>query len=430
MTRKWFFYDLQPSVAGLLVRGSSEEVVYWLTGDGRDQRQLLCLGAIDQVELRGTTLAFKNLQRFLQHDDWSFGYFAYDLKNEVEELSSANRDVMNMPLLHFVQPKLLIKWHKGQCEVGYHEEFMTREAAVQEIEAALQSTGWEQAEHLPVLLKERVSKGEYLNAVKALQSHIQAGDIYEVNYCQEFFAEGVSLDALSVFEALTEATRAPFACFVKNKGQYLMSASPERFLRKEGTKLISQPIKGTIRRGASLEEDETLKAQLYNDPKERGENVMIVDLVRNDLSRSAIKGSVKVPELFGIYTFETVHQMISTVEAELREDVHWVDALKACFPMGSMTGAPKVRAMQLIEYYEQTKRGLYSGAVGYVTPDEDFDFNVVIRSLQYDAATNYLSLMVGGAITAKSDPEQEYEECLLKAHAIRQVLANSDSVLS
>jgi para-aminobenzoate synthetase component 1 len=210
--------------------------------------------------------------------------------------------------------------------------------------------------------------------------------------------------------------------YFKNNDQFLISASPERFLKKEGVNIISQPIKGTAKRSTSIEDDEILKSNLIQDPKERSENVMIVDLVRNDLSRIAKKGSVKVEELCGIYSFKQVHHLISTIKAELKPNISPVEAIKATFPMGSMTGAPKISAMQIIESLEFTKRGLYSGAVGYFTPDGDFDFNVVIRSILYNAAKSYISFSVGSAITAKSDPENEYQECMVKAKAMRNVL--------
>jgi para-aminobenzoate synthetase component 1 len=204
--------------------------------------------------------------------------------------------------------------------------------------------------------------------------------------------------------------------------QYIISASPERFLAKRGRQLISQPIKGTAKRSANLAEDEQLKLSLKNHPKEQQENVMIVDLVRNDLTRSAVAGTVKVEELFGIYSFEQVHQMISTVTCLKADDVSDVEAIRNTFPMGSMTGAPKVNAMRLMEKYERSKRGVYSGAVGYFSPDGDFDFNVIIRTILYNAATQYLSFQVGSAITHSADAENEYQECLLKAKAILEVL--------
>jgi para-aminobenzoate synthetase component 1 len=196
-------------------------------------------------------------------------------------------------------------------------------------------------------------------------------------------------------------------------------------LRKEGSKIISQPIKGTAKRLLSPIDDEKIAHDLMRDEKERAENVMIVDLVRNDLSKSSKKGSVQVEELCKVYTFKQVHQLISTVVSEVKDDVHPVDVIKDTFPMGSMTGAPKLSAMEIMEELEETKRGLYSGTVGYFTPDGDFDFNVVIRSILYNAAERYVSLSVGSAITAKSNPERECEECLLKAKAMKYVLLNS-----
>ena len=210
----------------------------------------------------------------------------------------------------------------------------------------------------------------------------------------------------------------PFASFYKQNQNVLMGASPERYLCKRGDKLYSQPIKGTYRRGKNPEEDKQLKTALRDDLKEQTENVMIVDLVRNDLSRTAAKSSVKVEELFGMYTFPQVHQLISTVSSTLKSDVHFTEAIRCSYPMGSMTGAPKISAMKLIDQYEKTKRELYSGSVGYIDPYGNFDFNVVIRSLLYDTQKQYLSLTVGGAITNQSDAEKEYEECLLKAKAI------------
>ncbi len=244
-----------------------------------------------------------------------------------------------------------------------------------------------------------------------------------MNFCQEFFAENVLLDPVAVFERLNAIGKAPFATFLRWRDRYLLSASPERFLKKMGQKLITQPIKGTRRRGKTPEEDEQIWQALAASEKDRSENVMIVDLVRNDLSRNCLPGSVVVEELCGVYSFATVHQMISTVSGTLPAETHWLDALRDCFPMGSMTGAPKIMSMELIERYERTRRGLYSGAVGYFAPDGDFDFNVVIRSILYNAATRYVSAQVGGAIVYDSVPEEEYEECMVKAEAMMRALS-------
>ena len=255
--------------------------------------------------------------------------------------------------------------------------------------------------------------------------HIQRGDIYEVNYCIEFGVKNIEIDPLLLYQSLNQVTEAPFSVFYRSKGKYLLSGSPERYLKKEGNKLISQPIKGTIKRGVDKKEDETLKKQLLNDPKERAENVMIVDLVRNDLSRVASKGSVKVEELFGVYSFKTVHHLVSTISCSIDESVHPIDAIKATFPMGSMTGAPKISAMELIEKHEDFKRGLYSGAFGCFLPDGDFDFNVIIRSIMYNKKLKTLSFPVGGAITAGANGTQEYSECLLKAEGMKKAIQNS-----
>ncbi|MGQ1908157.1 aminodeoxychorismate synthase component I [Marinifilum sp. RC60d5] len=354
--------------------------------------------------------------------DWWFGYLAYDLKNEIESLDSKNDDGLNFPEMNFFRPRWVFILDRNTLIVHFYDE----EFNEYEILALIQNI---QSLSIPELklvkindIKFKISREEYLISIKKLKEHIRKGDIYEVNFCQEFYADNTSLQPEQVYRKLMKVSPTPYACFYKLGDQFLLSASPERFIKKEGNKIVSQPIKGTAKRGADAAEDKLIKEQLYEDPKERAENIMIVDLVRNDLSRTAAKGSVKVEELCGIYSFPQVHQMISTVVSELRANIHFVDAIRDCFPMGSMTGAPKVRAMKLIEKYESSKRGLFSGAVGYISPEGNFDFNVVIRSILYNAKKNYLSFMVGGAITMQSNPEKEYEECLLKAKAIMKVL--------
>nr|MDQ3073301.1 anthranilate synthase component I family protein [Bacteroidota bacterium] len=256
----------------------------------------------------------------------------------------------------------------------------------------------------------------------ALRDHIREGDVYEVNLCQEFYADGVEIDPGALFRRLVQLSPNPFSGFLRFGEKYVISSSMERFLKKEGKMLISQPIKGTTKRTGDPNKDTELRERLYKDEKERAENLMIVDLVRNDLSRSCIPGTVKVAELFGIYPYTRVFHMVSTVSGEMLPDVHWVDALRSAFPMGSMTGAPKVMAMALIEKYEKSKRGVYSGSVGYITPSGDFDFNVVIRTFLYNAKDKYISLHAGSAITYDSDPRQEYEECLVKIESLLEAL--------
>jgi para-aminobenzoate synthetase component 1 len=259
--------------------------------------------------------------------------------------------------------------------------------------------------------------------VEKIRNHILEGDIYEMNLCLQFALWEVDIDPLDIYTSLTQRSPTPFSCFTRLNELYILSASPERFLRKQGEILISQPIKGTAKRHTDPGDDLRSKEALFSSEKERAENMMIVDLVRNDLARSSVIGSVHVPEIFGIYSFEQWHQMISSVTGKLRPDVYSVDAISNAFPMGSMTGAPKVKVMELIEHYEDFRRGIYSGAVGYFTPEENFDFNVVIRSIIYNRTSQKLSFAVGSAITYDSDPQAEYDECLLKAKAIIEILS-------
>lgn len=378
---------------------------------------LIGVGAI--AEFHTTTDAFEQLQQFHdQQQDWLLGYLTYDLKNQLEQLSSQNHDEIQIPEIHFFQPQYLFLIREDEIQLG----IATDETSDQLLEQ-IKSTELPDQSTEPLLdIQPRIKHADYIKAVLGLKHHIQVGDIYEVNFCQEFYAEHADITPWNVYQKLTRKSSTPFACYYRNDMHHLMCASPERYLQKKGSTLLSQPIKGTSKRGETPEEDQQLREALYQNTKERSENVMIVDLVRNDLSRTAQKGSVKVEELFGIYAFPQVHQMISTVTSELRENTPFTEVLKASFPMGSMTGAPKVKAMELIEQFESTKRGLYSGTVGYITPEGDFDFNVIIRSILYNASSQFLSFMVGGAITSKSDPEAEYQESLLKAKAIFEVL--------
>lgn len=380
---------------------------------------LLAIGV--QEELNALSASkFTALKAFYeQHQNWMFGLLSYDLKNEVEQLSSLNPDHLNFPELYFFIPQYLItvKGDEATVLIG-NPDVMNIITDVELDISPAKNTDHEGG----IQIQSRISKTQYLKTVEALQQHIVRGDIYEVNFCQEFFAENAAINPVDIYHKLCAVSPTPFAGFFKIKSQYILSASPERFLCKRGNKLISQPIKGTAKRSINAEEDLLIKDALRKNEKEQAENVMIVDLVRNDLTKSAIKGSVKVDELFGIYGFPQVYQMISTVSCQLSPDVHFIDAIKETFPMGSMTGAPKVKAMALIEEYELNKRGVYSGAFGYITPEADFDFNVIIRSLLYDAAKQYLSFQVGGAITFAANAEAEYQECMLKASAIIQTL--------
>lgn len=350
---------------------------------------------------------------------WVFGHIGYDLKNELEGLQSAHEDRVGFPVTYFFEPEHLLQLKNGELVISsqsrdpkeIYEELMATAAHPQKNPGE------------PVSMQSRISKAAYIDSIQKIQEHIHRGDCYELNFCQEFFATDAVIDPVEVYRRLTAISPNPFSCFYKLGDKYLLCASPERYLQKKGSRILSQPIKGTARRDAMPAVDEQLRNELRNSGKDRSENVMVVDLVRNDLSKVCTEGSVQTDELFGIYSFPQVHQMISTISGQLKPGILFTEILKASFPMGSMTGAPKRRVMQLIEQYEKTKRGIYSGAVGYIDPQGDFDFNVVIRSILYNETDKYLSYQVGGGITAYSEAEKEYEECLLKAAAISQVLA-------
>lgn len=382
-----------------------------------------CLLAVDAFTSLKTDFhnAFDDLKQYqFNTKDWLFGYLAYDLKNNVEHLKSANFDGLNFPDLFFFQPKKILVLKGNQLEIQYlfvcDDEVEDDFKEITESHSDIFETGNK------ILIQQRISKESYIEKVTKMLEHIHAGDMYEANFCMEFFAEDAIINPLEKFQKLNTISQAPFSVFFKNNKQFLLSASPERYIKKSGDNLISQPIKGTSKRFSDPVADEKSKQDLENDAKERAENIMITDLVRNDLSHTAQKGSVEVKELCKIYSFLQVHQMISTVTSKLDPQYAPVDVLKTTFPMGSMTGAPKISVMKIIENLEETKRGLYSGAVGYFTPEGDFDFNVVIRSILYDRENQYVSFSVGSAITSQSVPEKEYEECLLKAKAMHEVL--------
>jgi len=388
------------------------------------------LAAIGQVDsIRGGENCFPNLQQFLDRSrDWVFGGFSYDLKNQLEKLHSGHSDRLGFPDYHFFQPRYVLSLSHGADQVTVHYRPDTDD--MESVENLMNSIRLvsrppvAQSKDAGLNITCRVSKAEYIETANRIKQHIARGDIYEMNYCVEFYAEKTEIDPVQTFLKLNAVSPMPFSGFYHVDDHYLICASPERFLKKSATKIISQPIKGTAPRGITPEEDQHAKAQLQSSRKEQSENVMIVDLVRNDLSRTAKRGTVDVEELFGIYSFQTLHQMISTVVSEVDGKTPVTEVIQQAFPMGSMTGAPKIRAMELIEKYERMKRGLYSGSVGYFTPEGNFDLNVVIRSIGYHAGKKSLSYMAGSAITRQSVAESEYEECLLKARSMKKALSH------
>ena len=360
-----------------------------------------------------------DLQQFMdEKPSWLFGHLGYDLKNEISGLTSNHPDNIQFPDLFFFEPEIVIRLINNEVIIDAEDP--------DAVFIALCETSAELAPDQPVNvnIQSRISKPEYLAIIQQLQQHILRGDCYEINFCQEFFSGNTRIHPANVYEKLKQASPNPFSALYKVDDKYLICASPERFLKKEGRRILSQPIKGTGRRivGDAVA-DELHKSNLYNSAKDRSENVMVVDLVRNDLSKICREGTVNVDELYGVYSFPQVYQMISTVSGELDDDISFADIIRATFPMGSMTGMPKRSVLEMIERYEKTRRGIFSGALGYVTPSGDFDFNVVIRSILYNASLKYLSFQAGSGITFYSQPESEWEECLLKAEAITDVLS-------
>ncbi len=383
---------------------------------GPSGHHFLCLD-VESAIVFNDAVDWQQLDDFVQFNSGKYiaTLLGYDLKNKIEKMDSNNPKLMDAPKLIYFVPKSVYKVQGADFETVYgviHDDLVK----------AMLSPVDEQPASFE--LHPSISREQYIHQVESAKNEIQLGNCYELNFCQNFEASGVQIDdAWRVFKYLQQSSQAPFSSFFKWGNFVMMGASPERFIQRLGQKLISQPIKGTRPRKSNPEEDQAMKIELLNNTKERAENVMIVDLVRNDLTRVAKTGSIHVDELFGIYSFHAVHQMISTISCELRENIKYSDIIKALFPMGSMTGAPKISAMQIIERLENFQRGWYSGSVGLIEPNGDFDMNVVIRTLLYDVENQYLCCPVGSAITIMSEPEQEYEECLMKINRILSLFA-------
>lgn len=353
-------------------------------------------------------------------NQWIFGHLSFDFRNELNGRITPHPDKSGFAVARLFVPEILVKLAGGQVTIS---SFSAAPASIWNDIKQAEAAG--SPPEKQTILQPAVSREDYISIINQLREHIHRGDCYEINFCQEFFSNDAAIDPVSFYNRLSHISPNPFSCFYKNDASYLVCASPERFIARKGNRVFSQPIKGTAPRQTDTRADALEVEMLFNSPKERSENVMVVDLVRNDLSIICREGTVKVDELFGIYTYPHLHQMISTISGELKEDISFMDIMRATFPMGSMTGAPKKKVLELIGEFEKGSRGLFSGAVGYISPAGDFDFNVVIRSVLYNQQSGYLSYWVGSGITWLSNAEQEYEECMLKALAIKKVLQNS-----
>jgi para-aminobenzoate synthetase component 1 len=379
-----------------------------------------CLAAAGSIQRFTGKNTLESIDAFYaQQQDWLFGHINYEFA-ENNEYNQQDTSLIGFDTIAFFQPETVLRLEQDKLfiETVHH----SAEKIFNEI---ITINLPEKEKSNAIKINAAIQKADYISTIQQLLHHIQRGDCYEINFCQAFYSNEATIDPIQTYIKLTDISPNPFSCFYKQNNAHLLCASPERYLQKKGHQLISQPIKGTSKRNLENRAiDEQLKEQLLKSEKERSENVMVVDLVRNDLSRICKEGTVEVEELFGIYSFPQVHQMISTIKGTLKEHSSFSSIIQASFPMGSMTGAPKKRVMDLIKQYESGNRGIFSGAVGYINPAQDFDFNVVIRSLLYNSANNHLCYYVGSGITAKSKPEEEYEECLLKAKAMNQVLGN------
>lgn len=387
-----------------------------------------CLAAIGEISRFRADAghAFEDLKIFSQDlDDWLFGHFSFSLKSETENSPSLLHDFIGFPDLFFFVPEIIILIRQKEIQIGIegngHQDIYNQILGFLPHD---EQTIWE----VPIV-RQRIQREEYIGIIQSLLRHIQRGDCYEINFCQEFFSENAHIDPLVLYRALNKISPSPFSAFYKADKRFLLCASPERYLKRKGDMILSQPIKGTSARNReNAIQDAKLKNDLSASEKDRAENVMVVDLVRNDLSKICETNSVSVTELFGIYSFAQVHQMISTITGKPKKGIHWTEMVAQTFPMGSMTGAPKKRVLDLTETFEKSARGLFSGALGYVEPNRNFDFNVVIRSMQYNMSDNYLSYFAGSGITINSDPEKEYEECLLKIAAFEKIIKNPSGI--
>lgn len=342
------------------------------------------------------------------------GIIGYDFKNRLEKLQSSNPSFLDLPETCFFQPELLIQIEKDHV-------FSKTELPL-EFWNSIERIELPQSPNLACRWSPQISKEKYIDSVETIKNLIVEGETYEMNFCQAFSGKFESWDPIAAYFRLNEISPMPFSALFKAEEKWIVSASPERFIKKTGSQIIAQPIKGTIRRGTTEEEDFENKNKLSNSEKEKAENLMITDLMRNDLSKVSKTGTVKVDELFGIYPLPRVFQMISTISSELKPEVTFEEIIRATFPMGSMTGAPKIRTMELIDELESFTREWFSGALGWIDEDGDFDFSVVIRSIIADLNAKKLYFGMGSAVTFDSDPEQEFEECQLKAQAIIEVL--------
>ena len=389
-----------------------------ITIQSRDENQFIWkLGVICQSEYLYDSLDFPltKFEEYIQtKENEKFCFISYDLKNNFENLTSRNEDKVDFPLILAWEPQLIFIYNtQGSLEIHY-----TNEKSQQQVVAIL---NWNRRTNKlaeDAEIKTKTSKLEYQQAFDKITNYIKKGDLFELNFCKEFYVNDINVESIALYEIMKGRTQANFCVYAQLKNHIVICISPERFITKKGNTILSQPIKGTKKSSSNQKEKQEFIQQLRDSPKDRAENTMAVDVVRNDFSKICVPGTVHVPNFCDVVDYGNVIQMFSTIVGELKPNISFIEILRAVFPMASMTGAPKIRAMEIIEELESSKRGLYSGTIGYILPNGDFDFNVVIRSIIYNRKNRYLSFHTGGAITIQSQMEEEYKETELKASSL------------
>lgn len=417
--------QVQPTITKLKSFAQTYDTVFWLESCNLPNAHdigafelVIGLGEKSKIELTSTDFSWDAVSSYLDEQAWKFFALSYDLKNEISKLETKNKDVLNWPVLSCVKPELTITLSKNN-------EFKVYGVSEAELFKLLDTVNEKDSKPIVTFsaISASLTEEEHHQRVRDIKREISEGNMYEMNLCLEHVLEDFECkQPFELFHKLTRTSPTPFSAYVQLNHKHVLCASPERFLTTLNNRVYSQPIKGTSKRYENFAQNQESRLHLANSIKERAEHIMIVDLVRNDLSKLCKVGSIQVDELFEIYGYKHVNQMISTISGELESSPNFVEAIKATYPMGSMTGAPKHIVMKFIDALETAARGWYSGTIGYIQPDGNFDSNVVIRSLLYDSEKRVAKFSVGGAITFDSDPTLEYEECLLKSEAIRSVL--------
>lgn len=414
--------DLSAIKTKLLDWSQQFDHVVWLDSNAYPEHQhsYEAVLAVDANEILSLDkdFALADLKAYREENkNWLFGYLGYRANSK--KLENASKNLLKFPSIYFFQPKKVFLLQKDYLEIHYlnPKEIEQDWEIIQAMELKDEHIDFANFEIIP-----RIDKSTYIAKVNQIQDYIKQGKLEEINFCQEFYSHNKLENPLEFYKQLNQVSQAPFASYMRLEDKYAFCSSPERYLKHDKGKLITQPIKGTAKRLADKEADELIKTQLKESEKEINENKLVVDMVIQEFKTFCKPESVQVTEFCKAYSFKQVHQLISTIEGELQENLSPLDAISNSYPMGSMTGIPKATALVLTDELEDFDRGVYSGGIGYFTPEEDFDFNVVIRSALYNDTEAYLSFSAGGAITEQSNPEAEYDETLIKINAIKEIL--------